>query len=94
MTLSFDSEGSSFEGKLTLNGKEIQFCVLGRTNVQNLTEEEYTNTVGGLIAQAMFEPIFRAVQAWAKVSEDGKDGMWAELDEGQKIEVRETLNLK
>ena len=93
MTLSFDSEGSSFEGKLILNGKEINLCLLGQNNLTGLSQHEYENTVGGLIARSLFDPIFRAVQAWAKVSEDDRDEMWSQMDRGQKLVALETLNM-
>ena len=93
MKLEFDTEGSSFEGKLILNGKEMNLCLLGNINVMGLSQHEYENTVGGLIVQSLFDPIFRAVQAWAKVSEDDRDGMWLQMDRGQKLVALETLNM-
>jgi hypothetical protein len=93
MNLNFDSEGCSFEGKLTLNGKVINICLLGNNNVMNLTQEEYENTVGGLIVQSLFDPIFRAVQAWAKISVEDRDNMWSRLEPAQKLLALETLNI-
>lgn len=93
MNLNFDSRGSSFEGELTLNGKKINICLLGKNNVTGLTQEEYENTVGGLITQAVFDPIFRAVQAWAKVSQEDRDNMWSLINSDQKLVALETLNI-
>lgn len=94
MKIEFDTKGCSYEGTLTINGKEVQLCLLGNNNITGLFKHEYENTVGGLIAQALFDPLFRAVQAWAKISEDERDDTWRQMDRGQKLVALETLNMK
>lgn len=74
---------SSYKGKLTIDGKEMEIAMYpGLTRLTGLTDEERENTLGGIVAMELYSKLADSMQAWAEADEIDCDvGMWTELSE-------------
>ena len=80
MEIKFEFE-SSYKGKLTIDGKEMEVSYKqGVIQLNDITEQERLNTVGGIVADEFFSKFFDVMQAWAIADEHQPNcGLWGAL---------------